>query len=49
MEAGSLPEDLEHRLWRILPYRLYMFIANIHDMLPFTKGEWTADDDGFVR
>jgi hypothetical protein len=42
-------EDLEDWLWKRLPYRLYMFVANTHDMLPFTKGEWSADEDGFVR
>lgn len=42
-------QDLEDWLWAHLPYRLYMFIANTHDMMPFTKGEWSADEDGFVR
>jgi hypothetical protein len=41
--------DLEEWLWKRLPYRLYMIIANVHDTLPFTKGEWTADEDGYVR
>jgi hypothetical protein len=41
--------DMEKWLWDHLPYRLYMIIANIHDTLPFTKGEWTADKDGHVR
>jgi hypothetical protein len=41
--------DLEEYLWGKLPYRLFMFIAGIHDMLPWGKGEWTADENGDVR
>ena len=48
-DRALLAEDLEEWLWKRLPYRPYMFIANVHDTLPFTKGEWTADEDGCVR
>jgi hypothetical protein len=42
-------EDLEGWLWKRLPYRLFMIIANIHDTLPWGKGVWTDDDYGNVR
>lgn len=48
-DEGLVVKDLEEWLWERLPYRLYMFVANVHDMLPWAKGEWTADEDGYVR
>lgn len=47
--AGQPVRDMEEWVWAHLPYRVANFIANTHDMLPFTKGEWSADKDGFVR
>ena len=41
--------DMEEWLWKHLPYRLASFIANTHDMLPWTKRVWSDDEDGFVR
>lgn len=48
-QRSLLVVDLEEWVWAYLPYRVAMFVANTHDMLPFTKGEWTADEDGYVR
>lgn len=44
-----LAMDLEEWVWSRLPYRLASFVANTHDMLPWTNGEWSADEDGYVR
>lgn len=48
-DEALLAQDMEEWVWEHLPYRVANFIANTHDMLPFTKGEWSADKDGFVR
>lgn len=41
--------DIETWIWAKLPRRLASFIANTHDMLPFTKAVWSDDPDGFTR
>jgi len=41
--------DMEEWLWKYLPRRLASFIANTHDMLPFTKRVWSDDEYGDVR
>lgn len=48
-ERSLLVVDMEEWLWANLPHRLASFIANTHDMIPFTKRVWSDDKDGFTR
>lgn len=43
-------EDPDEKwIWKHLPRWLASFIAGIHDMLPFVKGEWTKNKYGDDR
>ena len=40
---------MEEHLLNLLPRWLFKIIACIHDTLPWSKGEWEADEYGNVR